>query len=163
MTVVPGYFARELPLGIQTGHVLDALRAGADILAPHNLTMVLEPLSDNPDLFLRTSDQGYAACRAVNSPACKILFDMYHMQKNEGHMILTSTTWSKSGTSRLVTIRDARSPAPAGQLPQHLQHTPRRCRPRVARLRSAWNTATQFPQGRRAEGIDAYVGRHVLT
>jgi hydroxypyruvate isomerase len=87
MTVVPGYFARELPIGIQTGHIIDALRAGAGILEPHNLTMVLEPLSDNPDLFLRTSDQSYAICRAVGSPACKILFDMYHMQRNEGRMI----------------------------------------------------------------------------
>jgi hydroxypyruvate isomerase len=49
--------------------------------------MVLEPLSDNPDLFLRTSDQTYMICRAVNSPACKILFDIYHMQRNEGHLI----------------------------------------------------------------------------
>ena len=49
--------------------------------------MVLEPLSDNPDLFLRTSDQAYMVCRAVDSPACKILFDMYHMQRNEGRMI----------------------------------------------------------------------------
>jgi len=87
MTVVPGYFERNLPIGIQTGHVIDALKKGADILAPHNLTMVLEPLSDNPDLFLRTSDQGYMVCRAVGSPACKILFDMYHMQRNEGRMI----------------------------------------------------------------------------
>ena len=87
MTVVPGYFERTLPLGIQTGHVIDALRAGAEILAPHGLTMVLEPLSDNPDLFLRTSDQTYAICRAVNSPACRILFDIYHMQRNEGHLI----------------------------------------------------------------------------
>jgi hydroxypyruvate isomerase len=87
MTVVPGYFERRLPIGVQTGHVIDALRAGADILAPHTLTMVLEPLSDNPDLFLRTSDQTYAICRAVNSPACKILFDIYHMQRNEGHVI----------------------------------------------------------------------------
>ncbi len=87
LTVVPGYFERTLPIGVQTGHVIDALRAGADILAPHNLTMVLEPLSDNPDLFLRTSDQTYAICRAVNSPACKILFDIYHMQRNEGHVI----------------------------------------------------------------------------
>jgi hydroxypyruvate isomerase len=87
MTVVPGYFERRLPIGVQTGHVIDALRAGADILAPHKLAMVLEPLSDNPDLFLRTSDQTYAICRAVNSPACKILFDMYHMQRNEGHVI----------------------------------------------------------------------------
>lgn len=86
-TVVPGYFERTLPIGIQTGHVIDALRRGADVLAPHNLAMVLEPLSDNPDLFLRTSDQAYAICRAVNSPACKILFDIYHMQRNQGHNI----------------------------------------------------------------------------
>jgi hydroxypyruvate isomerase len=86
-TVVPGYFERKLPIGIQTGHVIDILRAGAEILAPANLTMVLEPLSDNPDLFLRTSDQAYAICRAVDSPACKILYDMYHMQRNEGDII----------------------------------------------------------------------------
>jgi hydroxypyruvate isomerase len=86
-TVVPGYFERKLPLGIQTGNVIDILRAGAAILAPHNLTMVLEPLSDNPDLFLRTSDQAYAICRAVDSPACKILYDMYHMQRNEGDIV----------------------------------------------------------------------------
>lgn len=86
-TVVPGYFERTLPMGIQTGHVIDTLRAGAEILAPHNLTMVLEPLSDNPDLFLRHSDQAYAICRAVASPACKVLFDMYHMQRNEGDII----------------------------------------------------------------------------
>jgi hydroxypyruvate isomerase len=87
MTVVPGYFERTLPIGIQTGHVIDALRAGAEVLEPHDLAMVLEPLSDNPDLFLRTSDQSYMICRAIDSPACKILFDIYHMQRNEGHII----------------------------------------------------------------------------
>jgi hydroxypyruvate isomerase len=87
MTVVPGDFDRSLPIGIQTGHVIDALRRGAEILEPHGLVMVLEPLSDTPDLFLRTSDQTYEICRAVNSPACKILFDAYHLQKNEGHII----------------------------------------------------------------------------
>jgi hydroxypyruvate isomerase len=86
MTVVPGYFERNLPLGIQTGHVIDALRRACDIFEPHNLTMVLEPLSDNPDLFLRHSDQSYMICKAVNSPSCKILFDMWHMQRNEGRM-----------------------------------------------------------------------------
>jgi hydroxypyruvate isomerase len=95
-TVVPGFFDRKLPIGIQTGHVIDTLRAGADILAPHNLTMVLEPLSDTPELFLRTSDQAYEICRAVNSPACKILFDMYHMQRNEGNIIANiDRTWSE--------------------------------------------------------------------
>jgi hydroxypyruvate isomerase len=86
-TVVPGLFERTLPIGLQTGHVVDALKQGAEILEPHNLTMVLEPLSDNPDLFLRFSDQTYAICRAVGSPSCKILFDIYHMQRNEGRII----------------------------------------------------------------------------
>ncbi len=97
-TVVPGDFERNLPIGIQTGHVIDALRRGADILAPAGLTMVLEPLSDTPNLFLRTSDQTYEICRAVNSPACKILFDIYHMQKNEGHIIPhINWCWSEIG------------------------------------------------------------------
>jgi hydroxypyruvate isomerase len=86
MTVVPGYYERNLPIGIQTANVIDALRRASDIFEPHNLTMVLEPLSDNADLFLRNSDQTYMICKAVNSPSCKILFDMWHMQRNEGRI-----------------------------------------------------------------------------
>ena len=86
-TVVPGNFTRNLPMGIQTGNVIEVLKRGAEILEPHKITMVLEPLSDNPDLFLRHSDQSYMICKAVDSPSCKILFDMYHMQRNEGNMI----------------------------------------------------------------------------
>jgi hydroxypyruvate isomerase len=87
MTVVPGYFDRTLPMGVQTANVVDALRRGAEIFEPHGLIMVLEPLSDNADLFLRYSDQTYEICKAVNSPSCKILYDTYHMQRNEGNLI----------------------------------------------------------------------------
>lgn len=87
MTVVPGYFDRTKPMGYQTANVVEALRRGAEILEPHGLVMVMEPLSDNADLFLRTSDQSYMIAKAVDSPACKILFDIYHMQRNEGHII----------------------------------------------------------------------------
>jgi hydroxypyruvate isomerase len=35
-------------------------------------------------------------CKAVDSPACKILFDIYHMQKNEGHLINhMDLTWNE--------------------------------------------------------------------
>jgi hydroxypyruvate isomerase len=96
MTVVPGDFERNLPIGVQTGHVIDALRRGAEILEPHGLVMVLEPLSDSPNLFLRTSDQTYEICRGVNSKSCKILYDIYHMQKNEGRLIYNiDRTWSE--------------------------------------------------------------------
>ncbi|MBS1948434.1 MAG: TIM barrel protein [Bacteroidetes bacterium] len=86
-TVVPGDFERNLPEGIQAANVILALRKGVEILEPHGIVMVLEPLSDNPDLFLRTADQAFAICKAVNSPSCKILFDMYHIQRNCGNLI----------------------------------------------------------------------------
>lgn len=87
MTVVPGGYERNLPLGVQDANVIEALKRGAEILEPNGLVMVLEPLSDSPDLYLRYSDQTYMICKAVDSPSCKILFDIYHMQKNEGHLI----------------------------------------------------------------------------
>lgn len=87
VTVVPGNFERSLSFEFQTANVITALRKAADILEPHGLVMVLEPLSDNPDLFLRHSHQTFMICKAVNSSSCKILFDMYHMQRNEGNII----------------------------------------------------------------------------
>jgi hydroxypyruvate isomerase len=96
MTVVPGGYQRRLPIGVQDGHVIEALRRGAEIFEPHGLTMVLEPLSDSPDLYLQRSDQTYMICKAVNSPACKILFDIYHLQKTEGHIIRNmDLTWDE--------------------------------------------------------------------
>lgn len=96
MTVVPGVFTRELPIGIQTANAIDVLRAGAEVFERESLVMVLEPLADSPELFLRTADQAYELCRAVNSPACKILFDMYHLQQNQGSIIASiDQVWSE--------------------------------------------------------------------
>lgn len=98
VTVVPGNFERSLSYDMQLANVIDALRKGSEILEPAGLTMVLEPLSDNPDLFLRYSHQTYMICKAVNSPSCKILFDMYHMQRNEGNIIANiDKVWSEIG------------------------------------------------------------------
>lgn len=98
ITVVPGNYEPELSHDFQTANVITALKKAADILAPHGLVMVLEALSDNPDLFLRHSDQTAMICKAVNSPACKFLFDMYHMQRNEGNIINhLDETWDEIG------------------------------------------------------------------
>lgn len=96
VTVVPGNFQRNLPIGVQTANVIEALKQGAAIFEPHGITMVLEPLSDTPDLFLRYTDQTYEICKAVRSPSCKILYDVYHQQKNEGNLIqLMDMCWSE--------------------------------------------------------------------
>ena len=89
MTVVPGHVDLRLDMGYQTAHVVEALRRASDILEPHGLVMVLEPLNprDHPGLFLKKIPQAYEICRAVGSPACKILDDLYHQQITEGNLI----------------------------------------------------------------------------
>lgn len=90
MTVVPGYIDLRQEQAYQTVHVVESLRQASAILEPHNLTMVLEPLnwwSNHPGLFLNKIPQAYQICRAVDSPACKILFDIYHQQIHEGNLI----------------------------------------------------------------------------
>lgn len=90
MTVVPGAYNNRLEEGFQTAKTIDLLRRCAEVLEPHDLVMVLEPLNwwaNHAGLFLRETHQAYEVCRGVNSPACKILFDIYHQQIQEGNLI----------------------------------------------------------------------------
>lgn len=90
MTVVPGHVDRRLDMGFQTANVIEALKRAAAILEPHGLVIVLEPLNtlrDHPGQFLTRTPQAYAICKAVGSPACKILYDAYHQQITEGNLI----------------------------------------------------------------------------
>ena len=89
MTVVPGYKDLRLDLSYQTVNVTDSLKYACEILEPHGLVMVLEPLNflNHPGLFLTESPQAYEICKSVGSSSCKILFDIYHQQIQEGNLI----------------------------------------------------------------------------
>jgi len=89
MTVVPGHLDLRQNMAYQTEHVVETLKQASAILESHNLTMVLEPLNfrNHPGLFLSESPQAYQICKAVDSPSCKILFDIYHQQIQEGNLI----------------------------------------------------------------------------
>ncbi len=100
MTVVPGHVDPRQDMGYQTAHVIETLKQASAILEPEGLVMVLEPLNfrDHPGLFLTKAAQGYQICRAVDSPACKILFDIYHQQIHEGNLIPNiEKTWDEIG------------------------------------------------------------------
>lgn len=90
MTVVPGKTDPKLPHHYQMSNVIEALKEASSILEPHNLTIVIEPLNnltDHPGQFLTTTPQAYQICRSVESPSCKILYDIYHQQITEGNLI----------------------------------------------------------------------------
>lgn len=89
VTVVPGFVDLRLDHSFQTANVVESLKRAAAILEPHGIVMVLEPLNfmNHPGLFLAESPQAYQICKAVDSPSCKILFDIYHQQIQEGNLI----------------------------------------------------------------------------
>lgn len=89
-TVVPGMFNTRLEWDYQTANVIEHLKHCAEVFEPHGIVMVLEPLNawrDHPGLFLTKIPQAYQICRAVGSPSCKILDDLYHQQITEGNLI----------------------------------------------------------------------------
>ena len=89
ITVVPGFVDLRINHNYQTANVIETLKKASGILEPHGIVMVLEPLNfrNHPGLFLAESPQAYSICKAVNSPSCKILFDIYHQQIQEGNII----------------------------------------------------------------------------
>ncbi len=88
--VVPGRYDERLHPDIQRANVIDNLRYCADLTEPEGMTLVLEPLNtlrDHPGLWLTQMPQAYQVCKAVNSPAVKIVEDIYHQQITEGNLI----------------------------------------------------------------------------
>jgi len=89
-TVLLDSYDDGLEWDYQTANAIDNLEACAEVCEPSGLVMVLEPLNpwrDHPGLFLTRIPQAYQICRAVNSPSCKILDDLYHQQVTEGNLI----------------------------------------------------------------------------
>jgi hydroxypyruvate isomerase len=101
MTVVTGFLDPKVPVDIQTARVIDVMRQAGDIVAPHGIAMVMEPLNtrtDHPGVYMQTIAQGFAVARGANSPGVKILADMYHEQIQSGNLLPTlETCWSEIG------------------------------------------------------------------
>ncbi len=88
--VVPGAYDNRLEWDYQTANVIENLRYCAEVCEPSGLVMVIEPLNawtNHPGLFLTKIPQAYQICRAVDSPSCKIVNDLYHQQITEGNLI----------------------------------------------------------------------------
>lgn len=100
-TVVPGLYDLKLAWGYQTANCVELLRRCCEICEKTGLVMVLEPLNrlqNHPRVFIATSPETYAICKAVNHPSCKILFDIYHQQITEGNLIPNiDQSWSEIG------------------------------------------------------------------
>lgn len=101
MTVVPGRCDRRLPMHRQESHVVELLKRLCDLCEPAGRVLLLEPLDhgrNQSGLFLRTIPQARAICRAVDSPSCRILFDVYQQHVTAGKLSSTiETAWREIG------------------------------------------------------------------
>lgn len=89
-TVVPASVNNKLEFNYQMANCVENLKVMAEVCEPSGLVMVLEPLNwyaNHPGLFLSEIPQAYLICKAVGSPSCKILDDLYHQQISEGNLI----------------------------------------------------------------------------
>jgi len=98
--IVPGKLDAKMEMDYQTANVIDILRELSEMAEKEGLVIVLEPLNrwNHPGLFLTGIPQAFSICRAVNSPSCKIIDDMYHQQITEGNLIPNiDRAWSEIG------------------------------------------------------------------
>jgi hydroxypyruvate isomerase len=88
--IAPGCVSQRMEMDYQTANAIDNLRRCVEVAEPAGVVIVIEPLNwwaNHPGLFLQKIPQAYQICRAVNSPSCKIVNDLYHQQITEGNLI----------------------------------------------------------------------------
>jgi len=97
--IVPGLLDQGMEWEYQTANAIEKLKWCAEVCEKANVVIVLEPLNpwkDHPGLFLSRIPQAYQICKAVDSPSCKIVDDLYHQQITEGNLIPNmDAAWSE--------------------------------------------------------------------
>ena len=70
---------------------LDNLRHAARALAPHGITLLIEPINtrDMPGYFLATQTEAHAIREELAEPNLKVQMDLYHAQIMEGDLAMT--------------------------------------------------------------------------
>ena len=121
----------ELSDTVKLCAMFDTLRACAELAEASGIQMNLEPLNtttDHAGNFLTTTRTAAELTRLIGSPRLKVLYDVYHMQLNEGEPVrqhpgpmatssATSTWRTPPGPPRARHRRDPlfrRAPLPGG-------------------------------------------------
>jgi hydroxypyruvate isomerase len=117
----------RLPYDFQMANAIDLLKRIADLYEPHGLVMVMESMNhrhDHPGMFLHTIPQAYALARAVGRPSVKVLFDVYHVQIEEGNLLPTlDYAWDEIAYVQIGDTPGRKEPT-TGEInfPNFLQH-----------------------------------------
>jgi len=77
------------PAGSQHAASIEALKRAADLLSSAGLVAVIEPIDrlENPPIYLNGVTEAFELAKAVGSPNVKVLYDVYHEQREFGNLI----------------------------------------------------------------------------
>ncbi len=77
------------PAGSQHAASIEALKRAADVLSSAGLVAVIEPIDriENPTIYLDGVTEAFEIVKAVGSPNVKVLYDVYHEQRQFGNLI----------------------------------------------------------------------------
>jgi hydroxypyruvate isomerase len=102
VVILTGFKVPGMRREAQRSSVVEGLKRGHDVVAPHGVTMIVEPINTlapveplNPTgdnhhrYFLDRASEAFAILKEVGSPYVKVLYDMYHVQIMEGYLIET--------------------------------------------------------------------------
>ena len=91
----------KLPMDFQMANAIDLTKRLVDIYEREGITMIIEPMNhkiDHPGMFLHTVPQAYSLVKSVGSDHLKILYDIYHVQIQEGNLLPTlEYAWDQVG------------------------------------------------------------------
>ena len=76
--------------------LVENLRYAANMLAQEDILLLIEPINhfDIPGFYLTGTNQALALIDSVGCDNIKIQYDIYHMQRMEGELTQTMTTWA---------------------------------------------------------------------
>ena len=83
-----------VPRAEQHAVLVEGLKEAAAMLEGSGVTLGIEPLNelvDHAGYYLIRSDEAFQIVDEVASPAVKVVFDIYHQQISEGHLIRNLT------------------------------------------------------------------------
>ena len=84
-----------VPREAQHKSIVEGLKRAHDVVAPHGVTLIVEPLNtlvNHQGYYLNHTAEAFEIMREVASPNVKILFDIYHVQIMDGNLIDTIRT-----------------------------------------------------------------------
>jgi hydroxypyruvate isomerase len=104
-----GQLQNDVRWETQRAGIVDGLRQAGDLAARANVSIVVEPLSVNPGQPRRALDRSedcFPVIEDVKHPHVKVCFDLYHLQRTEGNLVVNLRTGLEKNLIKIVQIGD---------------------------------------------------------